>query len=103
MVTASYQARIYSRGPFDSRPDDLLALVFSSLAFSGYAVDNTIVKPPLMTQKTQTSVTVSYNAHLSPGVYALLGVAYVDHPSGITYTPTTGHAVLFNSSLTFYF
>lgn len=103
VVTASYQARIYSRGPFDSRPDDLLALVFSSLAFSGYAVDNTIVKPPLMTQKTQTSVTVSYNAHLSPGVYALLGVAYVDHPSGITYTPTTGHAVLFNSSLTFYF
>jgi porin len=102
-VTQSYQARLYSRGPLASRPDDLLAFVVSNLAFSPYTVTNLVVKPPFFKQSTQTSYTVSYNAHVAPGVYGLIGVSYIDNPSGLTALPTTGHAVLFNGQMTFYF
>jgi porin len=87
-----YEARVYAIGPFDSRPQDMLSLVVTNTTWSRYAIDASLQRGSL-THSDSTAVTLSYSAHLFRGVYASLGIGYVNHPTPIAYTTHTGSAL----------
>jgi porin len=103
-----YEGRAYWYGPFDSRPTDMLSLVYTHNVFSHYLADQiNTANIPLAAQGSDValahhaanSVTVSYLAHLMPGIYLGLGAGYTDNPS-IEYFKGQGHSLNFISSLT---
>jgi porin len=96
-----YEFRSYFIGPLVSRPSDIVSLVFTDSIFSNYLVDNARIVG--LAHSDSKSATLSYTARLSPGVYAGLGISYVDHPTTVTFTPETGSALNFLSSLTLFF
>jgi porin len=97
-----YELRSYFIGPFASRPSDTVALVLTNSTFSYFLVDNARLVGNLAHLDSK-SATISYNARLSAGVYAGLGVSYVDHPTTVTFTTKTGSALNLLSSLTLFF
>ncbi|WP_081074236.1 carbohydrate porin [Burkholderia diffusa] len=84
------EGRLYWIGPFDSRPTDMLSFVYSHNRMSGYLV-NTVnsTTAPLADQgypvpraaRSSNSYSLSYLAHITPGLYASLAGNYTDKPS----------------------
>ncbi|WFU33678.1 carbohydrate porin [Bradyrhizobium brasilense] len=91
-ISEYYEGRLYGKGLFNSRPDDLISLVLTDTVFSNYSVYQALLKNQL-THTDSKAVTVSYNAHLAPGIYGSLGLSYIDHPTSVTYTTKTGSAL----------
>lgn len=91
-ISQYYEGRLYGKGLFDRRPDDLISLVLTDTVFSKYSVYQALLKNQL-THTDSKAITVSYSAHLAPGIYASLGLSYVDHPTSVTYTTKTGSAL----------
>jgi porin len=95
------EARLYSVGPFDKRPTDLVSFVYNHQVFSHYIADalNPVsaaaaqfgVAIP-MAVRASNAYTVSYLAHIAPGAYVSGGLGYTDHPSAITFKGE-GHAL----------
>ncbi|MGY2804014.1 carbohydrate porin [Bradyrhizobium sp. USDA 4506] len=101
-ISRYYELRLYAKGPFDSRPSDLMALVATNTAWSKFAVDAALAKGQLAHRDT-TAITGTYTAHLAPGVYATVGLSYVHNPTSVTHTPQTEHALnLLASTLIFF-
>ncbi|MGY4158137.1 porin [Bradyrhizobium sp. USDA 4461] len=101
-ISQYYELRLYAKGPFDSRPTDLIGLVASNTAWSKFAVDAALAKGQLAHRDT-TAVTGTYTAHLASGIYATLGLSYVHNPTSVTHTPQTEHALnLLVSTLIFF-
>jgi len=100
--TQYYEFRLYGIGLMESRPTDMVSLVATDNIFSKYLVDSAI-NAGEMAHRDSKAVTLSYNAHLSRGIYAGIGVSYVDHPTSVTYTAATGHAVNLLTNLNFFF
>ena len=102
VFSRNYEARIYGFGLIPGRPTDLVSAVFDDTIFSNYLVQAARNAGSLAHSDTK-SYTVSYSAHVLPGIYLNGGVAYVDHPSPITYNGSTGSAlnILLGSSLFF--
>ncbi|WP_193395199.1 carbohydrate porin [Bradyrhizobium pachyrhizi] len=101
-ISRYYELRLYAKGPFDSRPSDLMALVATNTAWSKFAVDAALAKGQLAHRDT-TAITGTYTAHLAPGVYATVGLSYVHNPTSVTHTPQTEHALnLLVSTLIFF-
>jgi porin len=101
-ISAYLEGRIYAMGLLSSRPDDTISLVATDTIFSHYLVDSAILKKQLAHSDTK-SVTVSYSAHVTNGVYLSLGLGYINNPTSVTYTPTTGHALnVFASTQVFF-
>lgn len=103
-----YEARLYSIGLFDARPTDFISLVYNHNVFSHYLADfvNTATAAPAalgfavpLAHHAANSVTVSYLAHLMPGVYWNVGIGYTDNPS-IEYFKGQGSSLNFLTSLT---
>jgi porin len=95
-----YEGRLYITGPFDSRPQDQLAFVYSYNRVSKYLRNAVNLYAPITGQFAageSTGYLVSYTAHLMPGVYGTLGLSYTDNPS-LIYTRNEGRALnaLFN-------
>lgn len=86
------ELRLYAKGPFDSRPSDLIALVASKTSWSKFAVDAALAKGQLAHRDT-TAITGTYTARLAPGIYAGVGLSYIHTPTSITHTPQTEHAL----------
>ena len=86
-VTQYYEGRLYSKGPFDSRPTDLASLVAYYQVNSPYLVTNldTLKNQGTYAAPYSWSVTLSYLAHLMPGVYAGVGLSYTKNPSGASF------------------
>ena len=84
-----YEARLYGFGLIPTRPRDLLSLVATSSKFSNYLVDSAIESNQLAHRSTQ-SVTLTYSAHVLPGVNLNGGVSYTNNPTSVTYTQRTG-------------
>ena len=102
MISRYYELRLYAKGPFDSRPSDLIALVATNTAWSKLAVDAALAKGQLAHRDT-TAITGTYTAHLAPGIYASVGLSYIHNPTSITHTPQTEHALnLLVSTLIFF-
>ncbi|WP_375784775.1 carbohydrate porin [Bradyrhizobium sp. Pha-3] len=101
-ISRYYELRLYAKGPFDSRPSDLMALVATNTAWSKFAVDAALAKGQLVHRDT-TAITGTYTAHLAPGIYASVGLSYIHNPTSVTHTPQTEHALnLLVSTLIFF-
>ncbi|MDA9505269.1 porin [Bradyrhizobium sp. CCBAU 11386] len=101
-VTEYYELRLYAKGLFDSRPSDQIAVVATDTVWSHFAVDAAAAKGSLVHLDSK-AISATYTAHLAPGVYLNLGLSYIDHPTSITYTPQTGHALNFSASTAVFF
>ncbi|WP_347338651.1 carbohydrate porin [Bradyrhizobium frederickii] len=86
------ELRLYAKGPFDSRPSDMIAIVASKTSWSKFAVDAALAKGRLAHRDT-TAITGTYTARLAPGIYAGVGLSYIHNPTSITHTPQTEHAL----------
>jgi porin len=86
-ITQYYEGRLYMKAPFESRPKDLVSLVFFYQVNSPYLVDNLNTLNALGTYgKPETwSATVGYLARLRPGVSLSLGFNYTANPSQAFY------------------
>ncbi|WP_426441230.1 carbohydrate porin [Bradyrhizobium genosp. P] len=97
-----YELRLYAKGLFDSRPIDRIAIVATNTTWSNFAVDAALAKGQLA-HRDSTSISGTYTAHLAPGVYTSVGLAYINNPTSMTYTRRTGHALnLLVSALIFF-
>src|SRR6516165_2329926 len=103
-----YEGRLYSIGFFDARPTDMITLVYNHNVFSHYLSDFVNAQTATLASEgfavplahhAANSVTLSYLAHLMPGIYLNLGASYSDHPS-IEYFKTQGSSLNFLASLT---
>jgi porin len=104
-ISQYYEARAYWIGPFDTRASDLVSFVYNHQVFSHYLADelNASTAPfaalglPVPTaHHASNSYTLTYLAHIMPGVYASVGVGYTDHPS-VEYFKGEGSALNFLS------
>lgn len=73
------ELRIYSKGPFDARPADMLSFVASRNDFSDYAV-KAAKAAGAPTHDESTAVSLSYSGMVVRGVTLTGGVSYIDHP-----------------------
>lgn len=101
-VNRYLELRLYAKGLFSSRPGDQIAIAATNIAWSHFAVDAALAKGDLV-HRDSTALWGRYTARLAPGVYATLGLLYINNPSTITYTRQTGHAlnVLVSASVFF--
>ncbi|OPY94289.1 hypothetical protein A5906_14190 [Bradyrhizobium sacchari] len=101
-ISRYYELRLYAKGAFDSRPNDLIALVASNTSWSKFAVDAALAKGQLAHRET-TAITGTYTARLAPGIYAGVGLSYIHHPTSITHRAQMEHALnLVVSTLIFF-
>jgi porin len=101
-IDRTYEMRLYAIGPFDSRPADMFSFTTTYQHFSDHAVDNAR-RSGSLTHAGSLSSTLAYNALVSRGIRAGLGVSYINHPSPISYDEDTGSGLLLLSNLIFYF
>ncbi|MFB6462821.1 carbohydrate porin [Bradyrhizobium tunisiense] len=101
-VSRYLELRLYAKGLFNSRPGDQIAIAATNIAWSHFAVDAALAKGDLV-HRDSTAIWARYTARLAPGVHATLGLLYINHPTTITYTGQTGHAlnVLVSTSVFF--
>lgn len=101
-VSRYLELRLYAKGLFSSRPGDQIAIAATNIAWSHFAVDAALAKGDLV-HRDSTAIWGRYTARLAPGVYATLGLLYINNPTSITYSRQTGHAlnVLVSTSVFF--
>lgn len=101
-VSRHLELRLYAKGLFSSRPGDQIAIAATNIAWSHFAVDAALAKGDLV-HRDSTAIWGRYTARLAPGVYATLGLLYINNPTTITYSRQTGHAlnVLVSTSVFF--
>jgi porin len=90
-----YELRAYVMGPFESRPQDQISLVYDYNGISKYIGQTINAYAPytgLYAARSANTGMVSYTAHVQPGVYATLGLGYTDNPS-LQYTKGEGSAL----------
>ncbi|WP_375786978.1 carbohydrate porin [Bradyrhizobium sp. Pha-3] len=102
-ITQYDEARAYWVGPFDSRPSDMISLVWAHNDISKY-VAATPFNPltGVGVAPFTNTYTASYAARLAAGTYLTVGLSYSDHPS-VRYFQGEGSALNFVSSLTLVF
>ncbi|WP_245287018.1 carbohydrate porin, partial [Bradyrhizobium sp. Tv2a-2] len=98
-VSQYYELRLYVKGPFDWRPSDQISVVATDTAWSKYSVESALAAGNLVHWESK-AISGTYTAHLAPGIYANIGLSYIDNPTSVTYTPKTGHALNFSASTT---
>jgi porin len=111
IFSQSYEARLYTIGLFESRPTDMISLIYNRNEFSHYFANamnaSTSSAAVLgfavpMAHRNSNTIGLGYLAHLMPGIYWNIGVSYTDHPS-VTYFNGEGSSLIFNTGTTFFF
>ena len=87
-----YEARVYGFGLIPGRPFDLASLVATENVFSSNAV-NLAKRRGLLTHDDTQQITLSYSAHMLPGVNLNTGLTYTSNPTSVTYSGSTGSAL----------
>ena len=87
-----YEGRIYGIGLIPGRPLDLLSGVFTDNVFSGYAVE-AARRSGQLAHSDSKQYTIAYSAHVYHGVNINAALSYIDHPTSVTYTRSTGSAL----------
>jgi porin len=75
-----YEARVYQRGTFPSRPSDVVAFIASYRGHSQYFTDPLIAQGKTV-WRTSTSFTGTYTLHAARGNYLSLSLGYVRGPA----------------------
>jgi len=95
-----YEARLYSFGLFDSRPSDMISIVYQHNVLSSYFADLTnlsAVKTGTYARHANNSITASYLWKFGPGLSLTVGATYTDKPN-VTYFKGQGSALNFLAS-----
>ena len=87
-----YELRLYGIGLLPSRPADMVSVVVSRNIFSHYLVDAALQSGQLA-HTGNFSITAGYNASITPGIRAGIGLGYTNNPTPVIYTPQTGSAL----------
>jgi porin len=93
-----YEARLYQRGTFASRPTDVVALIASHRNHSTYFTDGLVAQGKTV-WRSSPSLTGTYSAHISRGDYLSLSVGYVRGPA---LTPRVPAALVFTANWSLY-
>jgi len=94
-----YEARVYQKAPFRSRPDDVLSLVAAYRGHSLY-VTGSLAAEGKTVWRSSPSLTGSYSIHVSRGNYLTLGLGYVRGPA---ITPRVADTLTFTANYGLYF
>lgn len=81
---ASYEARLYGIGLFDSRPQDMMTLSYTYNDISkslGKSINQFSDLSGLYANRSSQTFQSSYTAHVTDGLYATLGAGYTKAPS----------------------
>lgn len=97
-----YEARVYGLGIIPGRPFDQVTAVFTENVFSNVAY-RAARRARLSAHSDSKALTLSYSAQVIHGVYANFGVQYVDNPSPIVFTSSTGSALNMIAGTSIYF
>ncbi len=89
-----YEARLYQKAPFRSRPDDVLSFVAAYRGHSKY-VTSSLAAQGKTVWNCSPSLTGSYSMHVSRGNYLSLGLGYV---RGAAITPRVADTITFTAS-----
>ncbi len=92
-----YEARIYGIGILPSRPFDMVSLLYSHTHFSHYARAAEQLAG-IDAFSGNNAITAAYVYRVSSGIYANVGVSYVDRP---TFAPERKNALLLLMALNF--
>jgi porin len=91
-----YEARLYQKAPFRSRPIDMASLVASYTGHSRYLTDSTVAAGKTV-WRNSASVTGSYSLRVRSGQYMSIGLSYIHGPA---ITPRASDALTFATSYT---
>jgi len=80
-----YEVRAYIRGPFASRPFDMISLVATQNRFGKYSVRNAEASGGHAAEQA-TSISLGYTANVFHGVFVTAGASYIDNPRAVTPT-----------------
>jgi beta-glucosidase len=94
-----YEARLYQKAPFPSRPDDVLSFVAAYRGHSEY-VTSRLVAQGKPVWHSSPSITGTYSAHVIRGNYLTLGLGYV---RGAAITPRVADTLTLSASWGLYF
>lgn len=100
-ISQYYEGRLYSIGPFDWRPTDMISLVYNHQGISSFLANEINLSTSITgiaSYHATNSITISYLMHIMPGVYGSVGAGYTDHPS-VSYFKPEGSACNFLLSL----
>lgn len=97
-----YEARLYGLGLLPNRPRDQTSLLVTDTVFSGTAVDNAR-RARQLAHDNSIAITLSYSAQVIHGIYANAAVSYINNPSPVTYTSSTGSALNIIGGFSFFF
>jgi len=75
-----FEARLYQRAPFQSRPADLLSFVAAYRGHSKHVTSNLAARGKTVWHSSP-SLARSYSFHVSRGNYLTLGLSYVRGPA----------------------
>jgi len=91
-IAQTYEARIFTTGPFKNRPGDMFSLILTDSIFSKYAV-RLAEQAGAHPVPSSWTLTGAASVEVGPGAFAGLGLAYTDKPVPIASTPGTGHSL----------
>jgi len=94
-----YEARLYQKAPFRSRPIDMASLVASYTGHSRYFTDS-LAAAGKTVWRNSASVTGSYSLRVHSGQYMSIGLSYIHGPA---ITPRVDDALTFAASYTLFF
>ena len=97
--TRYYELRLYQEAPFRSRPDDTASLVVSYSTYNPWLIKN-LTDAGKTTWRNASTITGSYNLHLSRGVYMSTGLSY---HAGPTITPRVANGLIFSTIVNMFF
>jgi porin len=94
-----YEARVYQKGPFRQRPDDVFSLVGAYRGASKYVTRSLEAQGKAVWQSSP-SLTANYSAHVSRGNYLTLALGYM---RGAAISPRVADALTFTTNWGVYF
>jgi porin len=94
-----YEARLYRKAPFRSRPVDMASLVASCTGHSSFFT-NSLVAAGKTAWRNSASLTGSYSLRVRSGQYMSIGLSYI-HGGAIT--PRVNDPLVFATSYTMFF
>ena len=100
--TSYFEGRLYGLGLLPHRPSDQISLVFTEQFFSSNLYGQLRLAHQLAHDDSK-AITGSYSFNLFRGFYVNAALAYIDHPSPLTYSPTTGSALNVAGGIAFFF
>lgn len=93
-----YEARLYQKAPFRSRPIDMASLVASYTGHSSFLTDS-LVAAGKTVWRNSASFTGSYSLRVRSGQYMNMGLSYI---RGAAITPRVNDALTFATSYTIF-